>query len=80
MRRGRSFEKRVVEIQRIYDHYSKIGVGNREIWKRYVYPRFGVCERTFNNLIKKQVKEDDPSLLALLRHKPEEGLPLWGQS
>ena len=36
-RRGVSYEKRVEEINRIYDQYAKRGVPNREIWRRYVY-------------------------------------------
>ena len=41
-RRGVSYEKRVEEINRIYDQYAKRGVPNREIWRRYVYPVYAV--------------------------------------
>ena len=44
-RRGVSYEKRVEEINRIYDQYAKRGVPNREIWRRYVYPVYAVTQR-----------------------------------
>ena len=46
-RRGVSYQKRVEEINRIYDQYAKSGVSNREIWRRYVYPVYAITERTF---------------------------------
>lgn len=51
-RKGKSYAKRVADINQIYDTYVKTGLPNREIWKRYVYPRYGICERTFYNLLK----------------------------
>ena len=51
-RKGKSYAKRVADINQIYDFYVKTGLPNREIWKRYVYPRYGICERTFYNLLK----------------------------
>lgn len=51
-RHGVSYQKRVADINRIYDEYAKRGVPNREIWRRYVYPVYGVSERTFYNLLK----------------------------
>lgn len=51
-RHGVSYQKRVADINRIYDEYAKRGVPNREIWRRYVYPAYGVSERTFYNLLK----------------------------
>lgn len=50
-RRGASYQKRVNDINRIYDLHAKSGISNREIWRRYVYPLYGICERTFYNLI-----------------------------
>ena len=35
-----------------YDTYVKTGLPNREIWKRYIYPKYGISERTFYNLLK----------------------------
>ena len=29
----------------------KTTVSNREIWRRYVWPRWGVSERTFYNML-----------------------------
>lgn len=51
-RKGKSYAKRVAEINQIYDTYVKTGLPNREIWKRYVYPKYGITERTFYNLLK----------------------------
>lgn len=53
---GQSYQMRVAEINRIYDLYAKQGVPNREIWRRYIYPAYGVCERTFYNLLKAPTK------------------------
>ena len=50
-RRGASYQKRVRDINRIYDQHARSGLSNREIWRRYVYPVYGICERTFYNLI-----------------------------
>lgn len=49
---GHSYKKRVTDINRIYDLYAKEGIPNREIWRRYIYPAYGICERTFYNLLK----------------------------
>ena len=54
-RKGRSYAKHVADINEIYDMYVKTGLPNCEIWKRYVYPRFGVSERTFYNLLKASI-------------------------
>lgn len=65
-RQGKSYVKRVADINMIYDNYAKTGLTNREIWKRYIYPRFGLSERTFYNLLKAQGKvtiEDVQQLL-----------------
>ena len=51
-RQGVSYRKRVADINRIYDLHVKKGVPNREIWRRYIYPVYGVSERTFYNLLK----------------------------
>ena len=51
-RKGKSYAKRVADINQIYDTYAKTGLPNREIWKRYVYPKYGISERTFYNLLK----------------------------
>ena len=51
-RHGVSYQKRVADINRIYDIYVRKGVPNREIWRRYIYPVYGVSERTFYNILK----------------------------
>lgn len=51
-RHGVSYQKRVVDINRIYDLYAGKGVPNREIWRRYIYPVYGISERTFYNILK----------------------------
>ena len=53
---GMSYQKRVADINRIYDQYAKRGLPNREIWRRYIYPVHGICERTFYNLLKASTK------------------------
>ena len=55
-RPGQSYQKRVAEINRIYDLHAKQGIPNREIWRRYIYPAYGICERTFYNLLKAPTK------------------------
>ncbi len=68
-RRGVSYQKRVADINAIYDHYARIGLPNREIWRRHVYPVYGVSERTFYNLLnasaekKNQIADDTRQLL-----------------
>lgn len=77
-RKGKSYLKRAVEVQAIYEYWSKIGLSNRDIWRRHVYPRFCICERTFNNIISRQVEEAELPSSAL--PYPEYNLPLWQQN
>lgn len=51
-RRGISYKKRVADVNRIYDIHAHRGLSNREIWRRYIYPQYGMTERTFYNLLK----------------------------
>ena len=76
-KRGISYEKRVVEINRIYDRYARSGLSNREIWRRYIYPIYGICERSFYNMMNATaglknpvVASDMPSLFDLLPEEP----------
>ena len=39
------------EVNRIYDEHARSGVSNREIWRRFVYPVYGISERTFYNIL-----------------------------
>ena len=57
-RKGKSYAKRVADIEQIYDTYVKTGLSNREIWKRYVYPQYGISERTFYNLLKASINPE----------------------
>lgn len=50
-RRGVSYRKRVEEINRIYDRYANSGLSNREIWRRHIYPVYGISERTLYNML-----------------------------
>ena len=51
IRRGLSYQKRCEEVNRLYDKWSRTGLSNREVWRRYIYPVYGISERTFYNLI-----------------------------
>jgi len=48
---GCSYEKRVIEVNQIYDEYARTGLSNREIWRRYIWPVYGISEKTFYNYI-----------------------------
>ncbi len=67
-RRGVSYKKRVLEVNRIYGEHVTSGLSNREIWARYVYPMYGISERTFYNILNvplpsvRQADDDLPSL------------------
>ncbi|WP_407822619.1 hypothetical protein [Sodaliphilus pleomorphus] len=45
------------EINRIYDREAKRGLANREIWRRYIYPVYGITERTFYNILNASAEE-----------------------
>lgn len=71
--RGISYKMRVADINRIYDLHSKSGLSNREIWRRYIYPVYGISERSFYNIMNATagfenpvVASDMPSLFDLL--------------
>jgi len=51
-RRGVSYQKRVADVNRIYDQHVRSGLPNREIWRRYIYPVYAISERTFYNMLK----------------------------
>lgn len=48
---GLSYAFKVKEVNRIYEEHSRSGLSNREILRRYIYPRFYICEKTFYNII-----------------------------
>ena len=49
--RGISYKARVAEVNRIYDEHRRSGLSNIEIWRRYVYPKLFISERTFYNML-----------------------------
>lgn len=51
-RKGVSYKKRVQDITRIFDEQTKLGLSNREIWRRYIYPRWGICERAMYKILR----------------------------
>lgn len=55
---GYSYAHRVTEIIRIFDEHSKSGLSNREILRRFVHPKYPICERTFYNMIKNSTREE----------------------
>lgn len=78
-KRGMSYRKRVAEINRIYEQYARSGLSNREIWRRHIYPAYGICERTFYNIMNATarlenpvVASDMPSLFDLLPDEPSD--------
>ena len=68
-RRGLSYKKKVADINRIYDAHSREGLSNRELWRRYIYPRFGISERTLYNILGADLKRENTI--------PEEQLSLF---
>lgn len=48
---GLSYVYRVTDIVSIYDQHSRSGLSNREILRRYIWPKYHICERTFYNII-----------------------------
>lgn len=57
-RRGRSYEMRVAAVNELYDRFSRTGLSNREIWRRYIYPRFGIDESTMYRMLKAAGREE----------------------
>lgn len=76
-RRGVSYKKRVEEINRIYDREVRRGIPNREIWRRFIYPAYGITERTFYNILNASAEEknriaDDDDIRQLLLFNDED--------
>jgi hypothetical protein len=55
--KGISRALRIKEVNEIYDLYARTGLSNREIWRRYIYPRFGITEATFYNYLSAPFQE-----------------------
>lgn len=72
-----SYRKRVEEVNRIYDREARRGLSNREIWRRYVYPVYGLSERAFYYMLKAssrpsaQLPEDVMQLLLFRDDVPD---------
>ena len=58
-KRGQSYQRRVDAVNRIYERWRSEGLSNREIWYRHIYPVYGICERTFYNLLKASSEQGD---------------------
>lgn len=76
-RRGVSYKKRVEEINKIYDREVRRGIPNREIWRRFLYPVYGITERTFYNILNASAEEknriaDDDDIRQLLLFNDED--------
>ena len=52
---GDSADKRKKGCIEIYEAYKNSGLSNRYIWKHYVYPVWGISERTFYYYLKQAV-------------------------
>ena len=55
---GRSYARRVADILRIYDEHARSGLSNREILRRFIYPVYPICEKTFYNIINASSRRD----------------------
>ena len=53
--KGKSYLLRCKKINEIYDKWVKIGLSNREIYRRFIYPEMGISERTFYKALKADV-------------------------
>lgn len=51
--KGNSYAARVKVVNEVYDRHAKSGISNRDIWRRYIYPQFGIAERTLYNYLKR---------------------------
>ena len=49
---GISYKMRVKTVNEIYDKHIRDGVSNRYIWRTYIYPIYGITERTFYKYLK----------------------------
>lgn len=56
---GRSYQKRLDEVNRIYNAHARDGLSNREIWRRYIYPVYAISEKTLYNLLGAAVEAEN---------------------
>lgn len=67
--KGYSYVKRVQEVNEIYDRHARSGLSNREILRRYIWPKHPISEKTFYNYINaaaQQQVQDKQRQLSLL--------------
>lgn len=57
--RGCSYQKRVADINRIYDDHVRDGLSNREILRRYIHPVYPISESTLYNILKAEGKAEE---------------------
>jgi len=58
--RGSSYQKRVADINRIYDDHVRDGLSNREILRRFIQPVYPISESTLYNILKAESKISEP--------------------
>ncbi len=65
--RGSSYQKRVTDINRIYDEHIKDGLNNREILRRFIHPIYPISESTLYNILKAEgtVPAPEPEMPSL---------------
>jgi hypothetical protein len=52
------------DVLRIYEEHARSGLSNREILRRYIWPKYHICEKTFYNMVNNSVKEHYQNALA----------------
>lgn len=52
---GCAYKTRAELVNQIYEKYCRSGLSNRDIFRLYIYPKFGICERTFYNYLKCEI-------------------------
>jgi len=70
--KGRSYLKRVEDINRIYNEHIRDGLSNREILRRYIRPIYPISEATFYNILNAEVKIEESKASI-----PDNQLKLW---
>ena len=52
---GISNQMRKDAVIKIYEKYQWSGLSTRYIWKNFIYPEFGISERTLYNYLKQSL-------------------------
>lgn len=50
-RTGISYKLRVLFVVQTFEKHEKTGLSNRAIYRKYIYPTLGICEKTMYNMI-----------------------------